>query len=311
MSGCWDEHPGCVTDIDNEAPELRALASHMAARGGAAWAAEASGAVAGLVACWPDTGGGFEVGKMYVQAGARGGGPAADLLDTATGFARDSGATELRLWSDTRFRRAHAFYEKHGFVRTGPIRALGDRSNSVEFGYCKPLSGVVVRVLDVAAAGSAERALTEILVACVDDGASVSFLPPLSRDVARAFWHRAASAVAARRRIILAAWLDGRLAGVVTLDCDTPQNQPHRAEVKKLLVHPSARRRGLARALMLAAEAAAADAGRTLLTLDTASDGAEALYRALGYVEAGRIPGYAIGAGGAVFETILFWKRLD
>ncbi len=283
----------------------------MAGAGGAAWAAEVDGAVAGLVACWPHADGAFEVGKMYVAADARGSGAAAALLDAATRFARDAGGGELRLWSDTRFVRAHAFYEKHGFVRVGPIRALGDRSNSVEFGYAKPLSGVVVRVLDVAAAGSAEPALAEILVACVASGASVSFLPPLSRDVARAFWHRAAAAVAARRRIVLAAWVEGQLAGVVTLDCDTPQNQPHRAEVQKLLVHPDARRRGVARALMRAAEAAARDAGRTLLTLDTGSDAAAALYRALGYVEAGRIPGYALlDRDGTACETVLFYKRL-
>ncbi len=248
---------------------------------------------------------------MYVATAARGGDAASRLLDAATDFARDAGAAELHLWSDTRFLRAHAFYEKHGFVRSGPIRALGDRSNSIEFGYAKPLSGLVVRVLDVAAAGSAERGLAEILAACVDTGASVSFLPPLSEDTARAFWRRAAAAVATGRRVLVAAWLDGALAGVVMLDCDMPPNQPHRAEVQKLLVHPDARRRGVARALMLAAEMAAREAGRTLLTLDTGSNAAEALYQALGYIEVGRIPGFALLGDGTRCATALFYKLLD
>ncbi len=312
IGACWDEYPGCVTDIDGEAPELRALATHMQAKAGAAWAAEADGEVAGLVACWPMPNGGFEVGKMYVAAAHRGNGAASALLTKAEAFARACGAPELMLWSDTRFTRAHAFYERHGFLRAGPLRALGDRSNSVEFGYAKPLSGIVVRVLDTAAAGSAERGLARILVACVDGGASVSFLAPLSPEAALAFWHRASAAVAAGRRILVVAWADGVLAGVVTLDCDTPPNQPHRAEVQKLLVHPDARGRGVARALMAAAEQAAGEASRTLLTLDTQEgSAAERLYRALGYVEAGRIPGYALDpAGQGRHATILFYKEL-
>ncbi len=313
VGACWDEYPGCVTDIDGEAPQLRALASHMAGQDGAAWAAEVDGAVAGLVACWPAASGRFEVGKMYVASQHRGSGAASGLLAEAEAFARDRGAAELTLWSDTRFTRAHAFYERHGFLRTGPIRSLGDRSNSVEFGYAKPLTGVVVRVLDVAAAGSAERGLARILVACVDGGASVSFLAPLARDAALAFWRRAAAAVAAGRRILVVAWADGALAGVVSLDCDTPPNQPHRAEVQKLLVHPAARGRGVARALMQAAEAAAKAVERTLLTLDTREgSAAEPLYRALGYTEAGRIPGYAINPDGRDrHATVLFYKELS
>lgn len=311
VSGCWGEYPGCVTDIDGEAPELRALASHLAARGGAGWVAEMAGAVGGLVACWPLEDDAWEVGKMYVDATLRGTGAATALLRAAEEHAREHGATALKLWSDTRFNRAHAFYEKHGFLRAGPIRSLDDRSHSIEFGYAKPLRGVAVRALDAAAAGSAVRPLAALLVACVDAGASISFLPPMPRDIARAFWERAATAVATGRRLLLVAWHEGRLAGTVTLDLDTPANQPHRAEVQKLMVHPSARRHGIATALMAAAHEAAATAGRTLLTLDTrAGDAAEALYRALGYVEAGRIPDYALSADGTTHDTVLFWKWL-
>ncbi len=311
VSRCWAEYPGCVTDIDNEAPELRALATHMQGKGGAAFVAERDGAVRSLTAVWPDADGGWEIGKMYCAAEMRGTSAAPGLLLLAEQFARAQGGRELRLWSDTRFTRAHAFYEKHGFLRTGPIRALGDRSNSVEFGYWKPLNDVVVRALNVAAAASAERALADILVACVDSGAAVSFLPPLSRDVARAFWHRCTGGVAAGRRILVVAWLDGRLAGVVTVDCDTPPNQPHRADLQKLLVRPDARRRGVARALVAAAEREALQAGRTLLTLDTREgDLAEPLYRSLGYNEAGRIPGYALNPDGTSHATVLFYKSL-
>ncbi len=248
VSACWDEYPGCVSDIDGEAPELRALASAMGAKSGAAWAAEADGEVIGLCASWPHEGRTWEVGKMYVAARHRGQGAARALLDTAEAHARAAGAAEMRLFSDTRFDRAHAFYEKAGYVRAGGLRALGDKSNSIEFAYAKPLTGVVVRALDVAALGSAEGRLAVILKTCVDSGAAVSFLAPLPLPEARAVWHRAGPAVARGVRVVLAAWVEGVLAGTVTLDCDTPQNQPHRAEITKLLVHPEARRRGVARA---------------------------------------------------------------
>jgi ribosomal protein S18 acetylase RimI-like enzyme len=169
-----------------------------------------------------------------------------------------------------------------------------------------------IELLDPAAAAAAERRLAEILCACVDAGASVSFLPPLPLHVARALWRDTAAEVASGARLLLGAWSEGELVGTVTLDLATPPNQPHRAEVQKLLVHPQARRRGIARALMLQAEEAALSARRTLLTLDTrAGDAAERLYRQLGWTEAGRIPGYALNADGTPCDTILFWKRLS
>jgi ribosomal protein S18 acetylase RimI-like enzyme len=121
-----------------------------------------------------------------------------------------------------------------------------------------------------------------------------------------------ATEVAAGTRILLAAWDDAVLVGTVMLDFPTAPNQPHRAEVQKLLVHPAARRRGLARALMLRAEQEARRAGRSLLTLDTrADDAAETLYRAMGWQEAGRIPGYALNADLTPCDTIYFWRRVD
>ena len=313
IGACWAEYPGCVMDVDGEVPELRALASYFANRGGALWAAEAGGEIVGVVGVAPGSGpdGGFwEICKMYVAREHRGSGLARALLGEAEQFARAAGAAQLKLWSDTRFERAHAFYARQGYVRTGAIRVLNDLSNSLEFPFMKPIDGV--GVLDAAAAISAERRLAEILVACVNAGGSVSFLPPLAPDVAGAFYRRAAADVAAGRKLLLAGWAGGALSGTVMLDLATPPNQPHRAEVQKLLVHPDARRRGLARALMQRAEQEAAKAGRSLLTLDTrADDFAEGLYRGLGWTEAGRIPGYALNADRtSTHATVLFYKNL-
>jgi ribosomal protein S18 acetylase RimI-like enzyme len=137
----------------------------------------------------------------------------------------------------------------------------------------------------------------------------VSFLPPLAMDRARAFWRGVAGGVARGERILLAAWLDGALVGTVQVDLATPDNQPHRADVAKMLVHPEARRHGVARAMLARAEAEAATAGRTLLVLDTREgDLAERLYRSAGWIEAGRIPGYALSADRTPHATVYFYK---
>ncbi len=310
IGACWAEYPGCVLDVDAEAPELRALASHMRAKSGALWTAELAGQVAGLVGTYPEDGNTWTISRMYLDRALRGTGLADRLLDRAETHAIAAGARHLALWTDTRFERAHRFYERRSYARSGPIRALDDLSNTIEFHYAKPVRGV--EVLGPAAVASAEGRLAEILRACVDAGASISFLPPLAQATARGFWRRAVSAVAAGERAILGAWADGVLVGTVTLDLATPPNQPHRADIAKLLVHPAARRQGLARALMACAEDEARRAGRRLLTLDTrAGDLAESLYRTMGWREAGRIPGYALAADGAEYDTVLFYKRLD
>lgn len=137
--------------------------------------------------------------------------------------------------------------------------------------------------------------LGALLHACVQDGASISFVLPYSIDEAQAFWcDKVLPPLAAGRLALLVAWQDGRIAGSVQLDCDTPPNQPHRAEIRKLMVHPDFRRQGIARALMRAAEAAAVAVGRSLITLDTRTgDNAEPLYASLGYHTVGVIPGFA------------------
>ncbi len=311
VGGCWREYPGCVVDIPGEAPELLAIATYAAGRGGAAWVAESDGDVVGLACVWPLGDAVWEVAKVYVTAVRRGGGVAHDLVATAEDFARAQGGARMKLWSDTRFDRAHRFYEKRGYVRAGAIRALGDKSNSIEFGYAKPLTGVVIERLDAAAAASAEGALARVLIACVEGGAGVSFWAPLPIERARAFWRGVSSAVARGEKILLAAWADGAFVGTVQVDLATPQNQPHRADVAKMLVLPEARRRGIGRALLARAETEAAAAGKWLLTLDTgAGDAGEHLYRAAGWVECGRIPAYALHADGTPYDTVLFTKRL-
>jgi GNAT superfamily N-acetyltransferase len=307
---CWSAYPGIKMDVDREMPSLRALATFYIGEHGALWAAEAEGRVVGMIATKPVDAATWEICQVYVDPVRHGSGLGHALLDRAERHAITAGAQRLELWSDTRFDRAHRFYEKRSYVRHGPVRVLHDISNSLEFGYAKPVNGL--ESLDIAAATSAETRLADILIACVEAGASVSFLPPLSREKAKAFWHRAANDAGTGKRVLLAAWRDGTMVGTGMLDLATPENQPHRAEIQKILVHPSARRSGLGHQIMRTLEQSAAARGRTLLTLDTrAGDAGEALYRAEGWHEAGRIPGYAIDAGGTPHDTLFFWKRLS
>jgi GNAT superfamily N-acetyltransferase len=158
------------------------------------------------------------------------------------------------------------------------------------------------------------ESLADVLRAVVYDGAGVSFVVPFSIDESRAFWRtEVLPGVLARSRRVIVARLDGGIVGTVQIDLATPPNQQHRAEVLKLLVHPSARRRGIARALMIAIEQAAKEEGRTLLTLDTWTGGAaEGLYVSLGYIAAGVIPRYARGSLTAALEsTTVMYKDLS
>jgi len=150
----------------------------------------------------------------------------------------------------------------------------------------------VVERLDAAGLQAELDPLSEVLHAAVQAGASVNFILPFSLNDARIFWlAKALPALRAGGRTLLVARLEGRIAGTVMLDTDTPPNQAHRADVTKLLVHPDFRRRGLARRLMQALEAEAAARGRWLVTLDTRTgDSAEPLYRSLGYAVAGSLP---------------------
>jgi GNAT superfamily N-acetyltransferase len=173
------------------------------------------------------------------------------------------------------------------------------------------LAGIRIR-----AAGDEPRlaaALAEVLIDCVEGGASVSFMWPLPHRQAVAFWQQAMDSARRGERIVLVAedTDTGTVVGTVQLLLATPDNQPHRADVAKMLVHRCARRRGLGAALMQAAEAAARDAGKTLLVLDTVTGGdAERLYCRLGWQRVGVIPGYALWPNGGLCDTTYYYKIL-
>jgi ribosomal protein S18 acetylase RimI-like enzyme len=152
--------------------------------------------------------------------------------------------------------------------------------------------------------------LASVLIDCVEGGASVSFMHPLSRERAVAFWRGVAHGVAAGERALIIAEDAQGLCGTVQLVLDQPENQPHRAELSKMLVHRRARRQGLGAALMRAAEAAARDCHKTLLVLDTANDEAERLYERLGWTRVGVIPDYALLPRGGLCGTTVYYRNL-
>jgi GNAT superfamily N-acetyltransferase len=169
--------------------------------------------------------------------------------------------------------------------------------------------GVAIRSLSALEARAAAERLAGVLLDAVAGGASVSFMANFSRAQAIDYWSHIADDVDADRRVLLVA---GEFDGTAQLVLDTPPNQPHRADLAKMLVHRRARRRGLARALFAAIEDEARRRGRTLLTFDTMTGGgAERLYLSLGAVKVGEIPGYALWPiGGAPGATSVFYKQL-
>jgi GNAT superfamily N-acetyltransferase len=153
--------------------------------------------------------------------------------------------------------------------------------------------------------------LSDVLIDCVEGGASVSFMLPLTRARAVAFWEKVARGVAAGERLVLVAEDALGVCGTVQLIFDLPENQPHRADLAKMLVHRRARRRGLGAALMRAAEAAARESGKTLLVLDAVTGGdAARLYERLGWVKVGDIPNFALMPGGEPCGTTYYYRDL-
>lgn len=169
-----------------------------------------------------------------------------------------------------------------------------------------PMSAVTVR--ELAQLQSAEiNDLCEVLIACVNDGASLGFHAPLSQAIARAWWER----VPRPGVTLLVAEASGRIGGTVQLHAAESANGAHRVEVAKLLVHPAWRRRGVASALMLAAEETARSQGKRLIVLDTREgDPSNLLYASVGYVQGGRIPDWARDAAGEFTATIFWYKQL-
>ena len=170
---------------------------------------------------------------------------------------------------------------------------------------------IEVRRLGVTELHAHVDGLARVLADCVAGGASVSYLAPFSLEEARAAFEAVAAEVEKGRRLLLGAFAEGQLVGTVQLIVALPPNQPHRAEIAKLLVHRSARKRGIAQLLMEGAEAEARAEGKTLLVLDAVTGGdAARLYERLGWTTVGVIPGYALYPDGRPCDTTIFWKTL-
>lgn len=168
-----------------------------------------------------------------------------------------------------------------------------------------------VRIESLGPSPTVSEMLSELLIETVSNGGSVSFMHPLDRADARAFWDDALASAARGERIVFGAWDGDLLAGTVSLLLNCPPNQPHRAEISKMMTRVSHRGRGIATKLMQAAEACAIERARTLLVLDTAvEDGASTLYEKLGFVLTGIIPDYALKPHGGLTGTMVYWKRI-
>ena len=173
-------------------------------------------------------------------------------------------------------------------------------------------AGVEITSLASPVSARALDELAEVLTDCVAGGASVNFMSSFSQDEARAFFDKVASGVASGDIVLLAAILGGRIVGTVQLGLDTPPNQRHRADVKKMLVHRSARGRGIGAALMAAIEEEARRRGRWLLVLDTVpGESGHRLYLQAGWQQSGAVPDYAMFPDGRLCDTAIMWKRLD
>jgi GNAT superfamily N-acetyltransferase len=152
--------------------------------------------------------------------------------------------------------------------------------------------------------------LVQVLIDCVEGGASVSFMHPLSEDKARAFWRRVIDGVANGQRALVIAQQDDAVVGTVQLVLDQPENQPHRGDLSKMLVHRRARCQGVGAALLRQAEDAARESGKTLLVLDTASRDAQRLYERMGWQRCGHVPDYALLPFGGLCGTTFYYRRL-
>ncbi|WP_455428195.1 GNAT family N-acetyltransferase [Dryocola sp. LX212] len=170
----------------------------------------------------------------------------------------------------------------------------------------------LIRALPFSEFASRIPQLNEVLIECVAGGASVSFMHPLSVSKATQFWQSVALSVGNNERIVLIVEDENQqIVGTVQLITSQPENQPHRADVSKLLVHPRARRRGIAQKLMRQLEATARQVGKTVLVLDTATGSdAEMLYQSLRWVRSGTIPDYALTPDGALCSTTFYFKHL-
>lgn len=173
------------------------------------------------------------------------------------------------------------------------------------------MSAFQVRRLDVVTSRDF-GGLCEVLMDCVEGGASVSFMHPMTLAKAADFWRDVAASMArGERALVVAEDAEGKIIGTAQAIWATPENQPHRADISKMLVHRRARKLGVGAAVLQAAERAAAESGKKLLVLDTASDDAVRLYERAGWQRVGTIPDYALWPGGGLCDTVVYYKRLD
>ncbi len=173
------------------------------------------------------------------------------------------------------------------------------------------MTAPVIRILTANEAAARLNALSAVLIDSVEGGASVGFLAPMTRAKADAFWQGVIAGIAAGgRRLLVAEDSAGALLGTVQLVFAAAENQPHRADLSKLLVLQSARRNGIGVALMRAAEAEARASGRTVLVLDTATTEAERVYQRTGWTRLGALPDYALMPDGSLCDTVFYYKRL-
>lgn len=168
-----------------------------------------------------------------------------------------------------------------------------------------------IEIKALTGAAATHEMLVDMLIETVAAGGSVSFMHPLPRQTAGTFWNNSLAAAARGERAVLGAWDGEALVGTVTLLLDFPPNQPHRAEIAKLITRVEHRGRGIATRLMRAAEDLAVEKGRTLLVLDTATEeGASGLYEKLGFTLTGEVPDYALKPHGGLTGTLIYWKRI-
>jgi len=266
-----------------------------------------------------------EIKRMYVTPQARGKGVARKILAELEEYARQFDYHTLCLETGTRQPEAQALYESIGFRRIpafGPYvenptslcyeKTLGSARDSAATTTALPFR---IRRINPESerANQLAEALAGVTIDCVEGGASIGFMQPLSHAKALAFWRGVLGQTERGERILLVAeeFESQRIVGTVQVVLTMPENQPHRADIAKMQVHRSARGRGLGAALMRAAEAAARDTGRTLLVLDTVTGGdAERLYTRLGWTRCGEIPGFALWPSGGFCTTTIFYKHL-
>jgi GNAT superfamily N-acetyltransferase len=272
-------------------------------------ARDAAGRAVGCGALRPLQPGVAELKRMYAQPGSRGVGLA--VLAYLEAAARELGYREI--WLETRAvnQRALAFYARHGYRRIENFGRYAGNAAAVCLG--KSWATTTIKELDAAQAEARLGELAEVLRDCVEGGASVGFMLPLAAGRPEAFWRRVAKAVAAGERHLFVAEDDaGRICGTLSLVVDMPDNQPHRADVSKMLVHRRARRQGIAERLLRALEAKAHELGRTTLVLDTVT-GSEAsrVYERLGWRKAGDVPSYALMPDGQPCSTTYYFRVLE